>query len=391
MIKNMKDLKLQTHKSRIRAILRGEDPGEFVFAPNLWQWFYHHKHHNSLPEEIAHCESQLDLIRYLDLAVFSRNIYSDQKAYWFGGLADCSYGDLDVQIKKESVDSDIQTKIVVKTAAGVVLEETFRYIFSESTVVQDSFLVSDYANQLDAVEEYIQKRRWVFNEKVYERAVADIGEDGCLIAGEFFSPLKMLHLILGPVNTTYMIMDYPEVVVRICEMHEKAQLDLVEQMAKAGVPAMMAMDNLDSAFHSPNYVEKYCATYYKKAARICAEYDSRFLIHACGRQKENLEYISNLGIDGLEGVAYPPMGNVSLLESLERTHDRFIVTGGISATEIESLKTKKAVFEYIENLLTELRAYRHRFILAPSCNTPINATFEQILWFKQAWMEFKGV
>ena len=61
----MNNIKTQTHKSRVEAILNGEDPGSFVFAPNLWQWFYHHKHHKSLPGEIAHCESQLDLIRYL--------------------------------------------------------------------------------------------------------------------------------------------------------------------------------------------------------------------------------------------------------------------------------------------------------------------------------------
>jgi uroporphyrinogen-III decarboxylase len=387
---NMNNIKKQTHKSRIRAILNGEDPGSFVFAPNLWQWFYHHKHHKSLPKEIAHCESQLDLIGYLDLAVFSRNVYSDQTAYWFGGLADCSFGDLDVQVKQETVGSDIHTRIKVNTTAGT-LEETLRYIFADSTVVQDTFLLSDYANQLDAIEQFIQKRRWTFNIKAYEHVVDEIGDDGCLIVGESFSPLKMLHLILGPVNTTYMIMDYPEVVTRMCETHEKAQLDLVEQMAKAGVPAMMAMDNLDTAFHPPYYIKQYCASYYEKASRICHKYGSRFLIHACGQQKANLKIISDLGVDGLEGVAYPPLGNVSLLESLEETHDRFIVTGGISATEIESLKTEKAVCDYIEKLFTELKPYRHRFVLAPSCNTPINATFDQILWFRQAWMKFKDI
>ena len=44
---------------------------------------------------------------------------------------------------------------------------------------------------------------------------------------------------------------------------------------------------------------------------------------------------------------FPPMGNVSLIESLEETHDRFMITGGISAAEIETLETEKAVFNYI--------------------------------------------
>ena len=33
---------------------------------------------------------------------------------------------------------------------------------------------------------------------------------GIVIAGEFFSPLKMLHFAMGPVNTVYFLMEYPE-------------------------------------------------------------------------------------------------------------------------------------------------------------------------------------
>lgn len=50
----------------------------FVYAPNYWQWFAHHKNHNLLPQEIRHCETQLDLIKYLGLDIFSRNIYCKQ-------------------------------------------------------------------------------------------------------------------------------------------------------------------------------------------------------------------------------------------------------------------------------------------------------------------------
>lgn len=41
----------------------------FVYTPNYWQWFAHHKNHNLLPQEIRHCETQLDLIKYLGLDI----------------------------------------------------------------------------------------------------------------------------------------------------------------------------------------------------------------------------------------------------------------------------------------------------------------------------------
>ena len=73
-----------------------------------------------------------------------------------------------------------------------------------------------------------------------------------MVAGELFSPLKALHLLAGAVNATYLIADDEPRVRELLALHEAAQLDLARQMAAAGVPAMMAMDNLDAAFHTPD-------------------------------------------------------------------------------------------------------------------------------------------
>jgi uroporphyrinogen-III decarboxylase len=144
-------------------------------------------------------------------------------------------------------------------------------------------------------------------------------------------------------------------------------------------------------FHPPHYVEEYSASYYHKASEICHKYGAKFLIHACGNQRENLEQISGLGVDGLEGLAYPPLGNVSLLEALKLTPDNFIITGGISASEISNLKTKAEIFLYVRNLLHQLKPFKHRFVLSASCNTPINTPWETILHFRDAWNKYKSI
>lgn len=59
-----------------------------MYAPNYWQWFELHKNHDVLPDEMKHYETQLDLIRFLGLDVMSRNIYCNQKDYWFGSICD---------------------------------------------------------------------------------------------------------------------------------------------------------------------------------------------------------------------------------------------------------------------------------------------------------------
>ena len=49
----------------VETILGHQAPKSFIYAPNYWQWFAHHKNHGILPHEIRHCNTQLDLIRHL--------------------------------------------------------------------------------------------------------------------------------------------------------------------------------------------------------------------------------------------------------------------------------------------------------------------------------------
>jgi len=80
-------------KEIVCSVLKRDNNHRFVFAPNLWQWFAHKSNHHLLPDEIVHCKTQLDVIRYLGLDVFSRNIYCDEQKYWFGGLTESEWKD----------------------------------------------------------------------------------------------------------------------------------------------------------------------------------------------------------------------------------------------------------------------------------------------------------
>jgi len=375
-------------KSYIEEILKNQTPARFVFAPNYWQWFAHHKNHGILPEEIQHCEDQLDMIIYLGLDVFSRNIYCKQDEYWIGGICDEYFDGGKVEI---STGFDKKNKITNKEyhlKTGNLSEKLF-YSFDESTVVQNEFLITDYSGQYDLFEHFIASRRWKFNKDKFEQVQKRVGESGIVIVGDFYSPLKMLHYTMGPVNSVYFLMEKPEFAKRVMNLHEKAQLDLVKETVANGARVIMSMDNLDTMFHPPDYVEAYSASFYKKASAICHEHGAKFFIHACGNQKDNLKLINSLKVDGLEGVAFPPLGDVELDEAMQLTSDNFIITGGISAFETRNLITKQAVFNYIENLFSRMKPYKNRFILSASCNTAIDAGWETIKNFRDAWLEFR--
>jgi hypothetical protein len=92
-------------------------------------------------------------------------------------------------------------------------------------------------------------------------------------------------------------------------------------------------------------------------------------------------------VDGLEGVAYPTLGNVQLDEAMGISGDHLIITGGVSAMETERFKTRDEVRRYLEDLFQRLRPYRHRFMLSASCNTSIRTPWQVIEWFRDAWLE----
>ena len=377
-------------RSNIARVLKNREPDRFVYAPNYWQWFSHHKNHGILPDEIKHCESQLDLINYLGLDVFSRNIYSPQDKYWFGGLCEEYLEGGEITSLTSQQESDKYTTRTYHLKQGS-LTETLQYVFKESTVVQKKFLIEDYNAQTTLLEELVGSRKWRFKKENLEAAQKNAGDEGLVVAGEFFSPLKMLHLVLGPIHAVYFLMEQPERAKAILALHEKAQLDLVRQAMEAGARVIMAMDNLDTMFHPPDYVEQYSASFYEKASSICNEAGGSFFIHACGNQKENLKLISSLGVDGLEGVAYPPLGNVELLEALEMTSGKFIITGGISAMETRDLQSAAEVDAYVKKLFTRLKPYKNRFMFSASCNTAVNTPWETIRFFRDAWLKYRDL
>ena len=375
-------------KAVIRKLLRNEDPSRFIFGPNYWQWFAHHKNHGILPDEIKHCETQLDMINYLGTDVFSRNVYCKQDEVWIGGICDEYFeeGEFISTTEYEGRNKIMNKEYIFSTGK---LTEKLMYVFDESTIVQKDFLITDYNEQAALFEKFVASRRWRFNKEKYELEVKRVGDRGVVMVGDLFSPLKMLHFTMGPVNAVYFLLEHPEFSKRLIDLHEKTMLDLARQCVTNGVPVIMSMDNLDTIFHPPDFVEAYSASFYEKASAICHENQARFFIHACGNQRENLTLISSLNVDGLEGFAIPPLGNIGLEEGIKMTHDRFILTGGISAMETRDLKTKKEVYKYIRNLFSEMKPYRNRYVLAASCNTAINASWDVIKHFRDAWMEYR--
>jgi hypothetical protein len=374
----------------IDAVLRRQRPARIPYAPNLWQWYAHQRNHGLIPPEIAHCRSRLDLYRHLGVDIFSRNIYCNEQQGLLCGLAEAVWDGVEFVEKAHFEGRDRVIERAYHTRRGSLVER-LRYVFAQSTMVQEKFLISDDLDGIPALTELVRGRRWRFPSERFAQWRDAVGGDGVVVGGELIGPLKLLHYAANPINTSYLLMDEAEKsgpIAELLALHEAAMTDLARQMAEAGVRVMMAMDNLDTLFHPPSFVERYSASFYEKISRLCHERDGLFFIHACGRQRANLSLIATCGVDGLEGVAFPPLGDVRLDEAMRLSGDRMILTGGISAAEFERLHTRGEIFGYVRDLLSRMRPHAHRFILAASCAEPYTASWASLLHFRDAWWEY---
>jgi len=63
------------------------------------------------------------------------------------------------------------------------MTERQRYIFADSTLVQEVFTFDDAPDPLDALEDLLRARRWRFLLERYAQEQARVGDDGFVVAG----------------------------------------------------------------------------------------------------------------------------------------------------------------------------------------------------------------
>jgi len=379
---------LSNQNSPVRQVLRRQEPERFVYAPNYWQWFTHHQRHGILPRELQHCCTQIEMIRYLEQDVFSRNIYCDPLQYWFGGFLRPVYNKIAyTEYLTEQPNGNRLTIKTYETEAGRLTEELL-YVHEQSTLIQKKHLIDSSGRDLPAFLELVRSTRYDFDGAGYCRFQKTLRPDEVVVAGEVFSPLKLFHLAANPSETIFLLLDHQKECTEIIQYHLESQLAAIRQMVEKGVEVVMAMDNLDSAFHTKKYLSQYSAEFYRRASEICHENGALFFIHACGQQKAILEQVVSYGVDGLEGVSFPPLGDIELHEAFRRTNPDFLITGGLSAHQSTRFISQEDADIYIRTLFDSINPFRNRFMFAASCNVPINTTWDSIRFTNDAWRKY---
>lgn len=368
-----------TPRQRIETLLAGGEPDSIIYSPNIWQWFNHHKAHGTLPSQLEHCESLLDAHLVMGEDCFSRNLAADNVEEWYGGFTKPRF---DNTVSCLIIRDGHKKSLEYATHAGTLTEEFF-FEHQSSTLIQRKFLLEGMSPNLEAFKYLVAARHFDFDKNRWDNFESRIGQAGMNICGCWCNPLKLFHFAADPANTVFILMDQPEIAQDIMEIHTEIVLESVKQAIAGGVKVLMTMDNLDTNFYPPPYFEKYCVPFFRRLTDLCHASDVKVFSHACGQVRELLPLCADCGLDGLEGVTPPPLGNVELYEAITLTGNRFICNGGITPLTQKAMKSRQDCFDFTHNVFKHLKN-RRAFIYSMSCNTAIDTSYDVVRWFGDA-------
>ena len=387
-----------TGRERILAVFRGEKVDFVPFSPNIYQWFYYHLANGKLPAEIAHARHPFDALRHLgadilarwDTQLATREIYT---AGEFSEFYSGETGEDEPLITSFNCYPPRKNKCARKFVSPYgTLTQTWAYTKEAGADFELGFWWKSW-DEYPAVRFMLECLEYTFDAAEFHRWVERVGADGVVMAHLTESPLKRLHWLAGPENASLFIMDHPAEMQALARIHERKALTLLEDIVdNLETEIFISLDNLDSVFYPPYFYKDYCQSFFSQAAEIIHRRGKFFVVHACGHNRVLLPLVGKSGVDCLEGITPPPLGDVELNEARQLAgSENFVVNGGMDAPHQEITEdTEARLHEYTRRQMESMGDKRY-FIFASSCNTSYLTPWENLVCFRDAAREYGGL
>jgi len=369
---------MPSRRDNLRRTLAGESPAWVPFSPNFKQWFDHHQTFGSLPPELRGCKSYLQAMKALDCDIFSRNID--------GG---CRVRDVQLPPHVEQTEGATGPRVVTtyQTPHGD-LRMVHQKQTKLSTEYEEEYLVKDWEKDGDAFRSLLEQREYSWDEAAFCETHRLVGDDGIVNVACAYTPLKMLHHNFGLEYTCCFVIDHPEAAKEICEVYWQAKVrPLLDRLARHPlVESVILMDNVDTPFYSPGLAAEYWTPYVKEAAEVLHSQGKYLFVHACGKLAGLAPVFAACGVDGLEGISHPPLGDWPAPQA-QACNESFIFVGGFSAQE-QQLLDDDGVRDFYRRYLPGIS--KRRCIFSSSCQTAIGTSWERIKLVRDICREWGG-
>ena len=312
-----------TGRQRILAVVRGEPVDRVPFAINAWHWFYCHRYHGSLPPDYADCATPIAFLQRLGADVLTR---------WDGQVKGRAGLGRHVRfprcrLTREETGDPIarpaetafnqyrerdRLRTILETPEGT-LTQVWRFNPKLVADFEEEYFVKDLDRDLPALRFAALDRTYDFAMDDYRRELAELGDDGIIMLEIPENPIKMLYWMMGPQNAMIALMNQPEAFGEIFEAHTAMTLRFIDGVCERttfdDTPLLMSNDNLDIAMMPPYWFAPYLDAHYRAVAERIHGHGRLFAVHSCGRNWGLRTHVREAGVDMLEGLTPPPVGD----------------------------------------------------------------------------------
>jgi len=222
--------------------------------------------------------------------------------------------------------------------------------------------------------------------KPYHDVLSIIGDEYS-VHGFVITPLSLYIHGIGAQDALLGIMDNPAHAHEILNDLTDACITWVDNVIDSGLHAVCVSSPFEGmGFISLEMYNEFALPY---TARVVDHVRSRRLpsyMHMCGSINDRLEAIVETGVDGIECLDPPPIGNVDLADAVRRVGEDVFIKGNIDGVNTLLWGTPDGAYE---DASARIKTARHtnRYILSTACSVPPDTPAENLEILIQAAMD----
>jgi len=223
--------------------------------------------------------------------------------------------------------------------------------------------------------------------RTIDLVVREVGAE-VSVHSEIFSPFTQLMELFGYEQALMYLIDEPERCCAILEAYTQGAADLGVQQARHGVDAVLISSAFaGGGFISKSQYEKFVLPYEAEVVRRIKQEAVPVYTHTCGRLGDRLELLAATGVDGIDTLDPPPLGNVDLEDAKRRVGDRLFFKGNIDPV---NTLLKKGREEVRQDALWRLKVGSpgSGYILSSACSVSPRVAAENLTVLAEASRQF---
>jgi len=212
--------------------------------------------------------------------------------------------------------------------------------------------------------------------------------DRCWPMASFAGAWTMASFFRGPDTIMFDLYDRPDWVKRFLAILTEYQIELIREIAKAGVDVTLRMDGSFVGFGlSRGMYTEFIQPHDTRIVQAAHDAGLRLHLHICGKKNAFLEDLADTGLDALETLTpRSAAGDIDLADAKRRIGDRVCLMGGFLSHNL-AWQTPAEIEEEVRNCLAKA-GMGGGYILSPSGRIDPDIPEEHLRAFTAAGRKF---